>query len=671
MFSTIKNQVKDNFDKLSRSNSKIYYVEIDREKAWECYLNGFDDPIEKQGHNCNCCKSFIRQYGGMVFIENNQVKSIWDIEVQESLYEKPIKNLSDYIHSLPVTDVFMNSFSGLGTDKNTATTKEGTTIVWNHFYVSLDRKFVVNRNDSIPTLQGQARDNKQVLKRSLEELFQESVETVLELIAQNSLYRGKEFEGMLTEFLKIHKEYKNVSVENRDNFCWVKSQSISQTLSRIRNTAIGTLLIDLSKGIDLDTAVTSFERVVAPTNYKRPTSLVTPKMIEEAKKRLEELDLLDSLERRFATPTDVSVENVIYVDKSSDSIDVFKEMTKDTLVNPKTLSKVEEIGIDDFIKNVIPKSKEIEVLVENSHLNNLVSLLTNNNKGAKSMFKWSNPFSWSYTGGITDSMKERVKEAGGKVDGVLRFSIQWNEDGKSIIDLDAHAYEPDGTHIYYSAGYRKDRGNKRTKMSGQLDVDMMSPRKTGVENIAWSDLSKMKDGDYKVSVHNFSGHKNFDGVRCEIEFNGEIYEFSYNKPFTGHLNIATITKRGSTFTVNNLIEGKSSINSKEKWGIKTNQFQKVKFIMNSPNYWTDKTGNKHYMFMLENCINDEPVRPFYNEFLREELSQDRKVFEIMSSKLKVEPSTTQLSGLGFSETQRNHLIVRVKGNFQRVLKVNF
>lgn len=668
MFINIKKQIQDNFDKLSKNQERLFYVELDREKAWECYLEGFDDPEEKQGHNCNCCKSFIRQYGGIVTIENNKVKSIWGVERTDELYQQPIKNLSNYIHSLPVTDVFYNAFPKLGTDFNTVTV-DNKAIQWNHFHLVLDRKFIL-RADIIDSQKGELRANKDVLKRGLEELSLDSFETVLELIAQNSLYRGKESEANVRTFYELKKQYANLPETEKDNFCWLQSTKIHQSVSRIRNTSIGTLLIDLSNGVDLDTAVSAFERVVAPTNYKRPTSLVTPKMVEEAKKQLEQLGFLDSLDRRFATPQDLSVDNLLFVDKSSNIQDIFQELSKDTLVNAKTLSKVEEISIQEFIDKIVPRSTQIKVLLENKHLNNFVSLLMASNKNSRTMFKWNNQFSWAYTGGITDSMKERVKQAGGKVDGVLRFSIQWNEDGKSIIDLDAHAREPDNTHIHYSSGYRKDRGSKGTNMTGILDLDMINPKNTGLENITWSNLSKMSDGNYKFNVHNFSSHKNFDGVRCEIEFNGELYEFAYNKPFTGYLEIATITKKGNNFTIQSNLDGKSAVNSQEKWGLKTCQFHTVKSIMLSPNYWTSQVGNKHFFFALENCENNEPVRPFFNEFLKQELDKDRKVFEIMAGKLKIEPTKNQVSGLGFSDTQRNSIIVQVEGSFKRTLKLN-
>lgn len=93
--------------------------------------------------------------------------------------------------------------------------------------------------------------------------------------------------------------------------------------------------------------------------------------------------------------------------------------------------------------------------------------------------------------------------------------------------------------------------------------------------------------------------------------------------------------------------------------------------MLSPNHWGTNSGNKHYIFILENCVSDETPRPFLNEFLKQEFDENRKVFEIMGSKIKVEETANQLSGLGFSETKNSSMIVRIEGSFKRTLKVNF
>ena len=95
-------------------------------------------------------------------------------------------------------------------------------------------------------------------------------------------------------------------------------------------------------------------------------------------------------------------------------------------------------------------------------------------------------------------------------------------------------------------------------------------------------------------------------------------------------------------------------------------------IMKSPNHWDDKgVGNKHYFFMLEDCKNEGAARGFFNEFLKEEMNEHRKVFEVLGSKMKVERTDNQLSGVGFSSTQKNSIICKVSGSFARTVKVNF
>ena len=62
---------------------------------------------------------------------------------------------------------------------------------------------------------------------------------------------------------------------------------------------IGTLLVDLASGVDLEAAVRSFESKVAPANYKRPTALITQSMIDSALEKLSELGLEDAVKETF------------------------------------------------------------------------------------------------------------------------------------------------------------------------------------------------------------------------------------------------------------------------------------------------------------------------------------------------------------------------------------
>lgn len=655
MFKELKRSVQDRFEMMCKDQVKLFTVNPDRDKIWDLYLESFT-PETRQHHNCNCCKSFLRQYGGIVAIINGEKVTMWSVDAPEE-YQQSIKNVNDYIQSLPIQDVFLNTFVNLGTDKNAV--HANPSIIWEHFYVKLPNQFVHRGSESIESLQGTYRDNKNVLQRSLNELTIDAIETVLELINQGSLYRGNEFKGMVETFQSVKTHY-DLS-DSKDNYCWVAAVTLNQALCRIRNTSIGTLLIDLSNGVDLDTAVRSFERVVAPSNYKRPVALVTPKMVEEAKKKLQELGYMESLDRRYANESDLNVNDTIFTDKSSQITDVFQQMSKDAPVNPKSFTKVEEITIDDFITNVVPTSKSIEVLLENKHLNNMVSLLTAVNSNAPSMFKWNNPFSWSYAGGITDSIKERVKQAGGNVEGVLRVSLSWyNYD-----DLDLHVIEPSRNEIYF-------RNLRNSNTTGYLDVDMNAgsgKTRSAVENIAWTNKSKMLEGKYIVAVNNYVQRETIDsGFVIQIEYEGQTWEFEHKvSPRTS----ATVNVIEFDFNkINGItITGQPQIVSKTKWGLNTNQFHKVSKLMFSPNHWNSNTGNKHFLFFLENCISDESPRPFFNEFLKEELVVQKRFFETLAGKLKVEPTNNQLSGIGFSDTQPNELIVRVEGSFKRTLKI--
>lgn len=468
--------------------------------------------------------------------------------------------------------------------------------------------------------------------------------------------------------------YSVIPDNKKDLYAWHTALTLSDTIGRIRNHSIGVLLTDISEGMDLDTAVRRYEKIVAPTNYKRPKAIYTKKMLEDAKKTITELGYMDSLPRRFATLDDITVNNILFSNRDAAKRiggDIFDDMMAEVAIDPKKFSRVEEVSAEKFVNDILPTAKSVEALLENRHAQNMVSLIAPTNKGAKTMFKWNNGFSWAYTGNITDSdIRENVKSAGGRVDGVLRFSIQWNEDGTDNCDLDAHCIEPSNYEIYFGSAKKP----RFSPTHGQLDVDVINPcGKVAVENITWGNKHQMREGIYQFYVHQYNGSARH-GFRAEIEFNGNVYSFDYSKAMRRGeaVRVADVyLDRFGNLTITKLLP--STVSSREIWGLKTNNFVPVTIVMYSPNYWDNQQGigHRHYFFMLKDCVNPEQPNGFYNEFLDNRLNDHKRVFEALGNKLAVASADDQLSGLGFSATKRNDLIVKVKGATERIMKVKF
>lgn len=685
-FTEMRNKLMEHFNEMVKDVDHLFEVAVDKDELWNLYLDSFPAGTneiyrERRWHDCSCCRQFIKTIGNAVVIKDNQIETIWDFRTDDTTYQSVLDALSAFIKSHAVSDIYVSKFKKIGTLQNYEEMENGQIHEWTHFFVELPDRLVDKSSRSEGDIKGGFRDTRNVFKRSLDEIDMDALDTILELINSNTLYKGEEWKGALTEFRKYKKEYdKLTSDSEKELYAWEKSVKAGIAIGRIRNHSIGTLLVNVSDGMDLDTAVKKYEQIVAPSNYKRPKAIFTKKMLEDAKKTITELGYMDSLQRRFANLNDITINNVLFSNKSAarrmvGSDDIFGQMEKDVVVSPKKFSKVEEISAQDFIDMVLPTAKEIEAFVENKHEKNFVSMIAPVSTDAKTMFKWNNGLSWAYSGNITDSdMKQNVKAAGGNVDGVLRFSIMWNEGQNDNSDLDAHCKEPDGNEIYFG----NCRKPSTSRCGGQLDVDITRPMeqmvgKPSVENITWADMSYMKPGVYKFFVHQYAA-RGSKGFKAEVEFNGEIYSFEYNKPVSGNVQVAEVTlDKNGNFSIKEKLAGNSSVSSREIWGVNTNQFVPVSVISYSPNYFDEQEGigHRHLFFFLKDCVNTEEPNGFYLEFLDNDLMKHKRVFEALGTKCHVEDTDDQLSGIGFSMTKRAELVVKVKGATERVMKIKF
>jgi hypothetical protein len=656
----------------------LFRVNMDGSEVIEIFLKSFpagSNPLfrTRTVHECSCCLRFIKVLGNVVAVINGKKVSIWRFVVDDPIYQVVVDALANVAESREVANQFLHNEKQVGIDKNYEEIN-GHVHTWDHFFVKIPyarnsgNNFYCDSKD-IGLKLSDSKATHDVFLRSLKEITRDSLETVIELVGQNSLYRGEEHKFVVSEFLKSKKKFDKLTESERDLFVWENCNNVAGSVSRILNTSIGSLLSDLSEGKDLEDAVKSFEYKVAPANYKRTTSLVTKKQVETARATIEELGLTSALQRRYAHLSDITVNNILFVNRETRQIiegDVFDSIPTKSSASIKQLDKVEEVSIGKFLLDILPKAESLEVFFENRYVPNLMSLIAPVDDNSGRLLKWNNKFSWTYNGDVTDSIKERVKRAGGNVVGDLCCRLAWH----NYDDLDFHMHEP---------GYEISFMNKAvlSPSGGRLDVDMNAGSGTTrepVENIYYESRSRMKEGSYHLFVHQFAMRETSNiGFDIEVDYLGDVTHYSYDKAIKTNDRVTVVKFKYSREKGIEVLESlKPSYASKEVWNLKTQDFHKVNVLMMSPNYWDEQgTGNKHYFFMLDGCRNDGSARGFYNEFLREELTPHRKVFEMVGSKMNTGESNEQLSGLGFSSTKRSDLLVRVKGSFTRTVRVIF
>lgn len=669
VFTTIQSAVAKQFKAMS--SKRLFSTDADGGALWETYLGSFPDgsnPIYKTRteHDCGCCRHFIKAIGGAVNIVEGKVITLWDFHVEEP-YRAVADAMAEYVRGRAIDNVYLHSERLVGTANSRQLLEDKSVKTWEHYYVNLPPAAVVRKADIGPK-SGEFRATHDVMLRGLTEITRESVDTVLDLIGQNSLYRGEEHKFAVGAFREGLLEFQKLKNDrSRDLFVWEQMENLYASVARIRNSVVGTLLTDLSEGKDLEDAVKAFESKVAPTNYKRPTALVTKAMVAQAQAKVNELGLATALERRYATLDDITVNNILFADRATKkAMNVFDEIAAGTAVDIKKLGKVEEISIADFIAKVLPSAQTVEVLFENRHSGNMVSLIAPVDPTAKQLFKWPNGFSWSYVGDLADSIKERVKQAGGNVTGDFRASLAWfNYD-----DLDLHLRLPNGADIGFQ--------NKRDPYTGgNLDVDMNAgsgSTRTAVENITFPRRERMMEGEYVLYVNQYFQRETLDGgFEIEMEFDGTVYNFAWAATLRTTQNVVVCKFKYSRKDGLAILESLPSKQAtKTIWGLPTQAFHRVRVAMLSPNQWDGREiGNRHFLFMLDGCLNDGTARGFFNEFLSEALTPHRKVLEMVGARMKTDASEIQLSGIGFSSTQRNSLLCRVTGSFARTVNVLF
>lgn len=675
-FLVIKAAVARQFEAIQQND--LFRANVSKDALWDAYQKAFPPGTnekfrERPQHECACCKQFIGQIGNVVAFVNGVKTCIWDINIPaEPVYQEVAAALSKLVLEADVADVFYHikpakGAATAGTDSNIEDVG-GIMRTWEHFFAHVKDTHLLPE-DAIGTALNLQRNKKAVLLKGMREITNDSIDTVLDLIAQNSLHRGKEREDELLAYRELKNEFNKLNQDQEEGWAWVASRKVHDALAALGKSSMGDLLVDLSNEEDLEAAVRKYEFKVGE-GYQRTDSVVTAAMKKRAETDVEAMGLTSALRRRHANLADITVRNVLHANRSTKSKlagSAFDAIP--TKVKQPSLDRVEDVTIEQFLEHILPRAETVEVFMKNEHVAQLMSLTTAVDPTAKSLFKWDNNFAWAYYGDVAVSIKEKVKAAGGNIEGDLCCRLAWDYTD----DLDLHMIEPDGTHIHFN--------NRNSRAGGHLDIDANGQdgiKANPVENIYYQSQSKMQEGVYTLFVHNYTRRDSTKrGFEAEIDFMGQVTKFVYEGVVRAQKDEIIVAKFQYTRSKGiKFLEQLPSVpgiqQARTEWGVTTQNWHTVNAVMLSPNYWDGhKVGNKQWFFMLDKCLNPDPVRGYYNEFLAADLREHRKTFEILGAVTKSPYADEQLSGIGFSETQRASIQCRVTGSFTRVVNIVF
>lgn len=636
----------------------LVMVHAERDELFDLYLDNIPanhNQIfrQRRRYDGNYDKHFIRNLGGVLFIHNDfKVETIWDVALSPDNYLIfAAKALNDHVKAARIDNYLVKSERVAGNLSNVDNYDD--TIIWEHFYYKLPDAYV---KPNVNELQGTYANWVAMLSRGMNDLSLDAAKEVQSLIDSNALYRGKEFKGAVDKFIELKEAHAKAA--DKGLWVWLNTKRLGEQ-TRFRSTVIGTLVEDLTNGVDLERAVASFESKVAPTNYKRTTALVTPMMIAKAKADVAELGYSESIYRELAELKDLPTDKMIYVESRAKTVDVFDTMSEEAGAVVKSVDNAVQISASELLAK-LKGAKKVEVLRQPHSVANEFVLTRAADSTAPNMFKWDNTLAWAYTSGTTDAIKERVKEAGGDVTGDVRVSLAWH----SPCDLDLSV---ERMSTFELVNYVR---HNRKNFGAELDLDMNGLDKhdseNPVENIVWRDIADMPNGKYAVFVHNYNSRSPINkGFKIQVEILGVISTFEYANTLSGGKkeNCLTLEKTGTGVEITYMNKALTLVSKSRAGG----EFVSVSRVMTSPNCWGDTPiGNEHLMFIVDGFECKKPVRGFFNEYLKAELNEHRKVFEVLGAKTMVEPAGQCVGGYGYSLTSKQEFVVRID---KRIYKV--
>lgn len=380
------------------------------DELWTRFLKALPADY-RQVYNCNCCRRFITNYGGLVTIGENGMPEplLWDKEDAPEFFYNAVVLMRKFIIASRVSGVFVwDNLLDWGTP---------LTGRWTHFGGTPMAHWKANPLKTPEQEEAEKKEEFGMLSRALSNYKLDVAKEAVRFLESDTLHRSDVALQCATWFLNLHlaldavrRRHPNPSGVSAGTLCsnvvWTQVAKAPAGWCHVSTSMIGTLLEDIKSGLSVEVVKARWDKKVNPFQYLRPQAAPSDGAIKRAEEIFAKLGLAPALRRRFARFDEVEAMGAMlwkpaFELPSEESAEgVFSHL------RPKHKSKIVPAELDagkitweKFKEKVLPYALEIEFMATPFRKMGYYGFVTAAIPTAPPVLQWDslehrNPFSW-------------------------------------------------------------------------------------------------------------------------------------------------------------------------------------------------------------------------------------------------------------------------------------
>ena len=395
LFEVVGQVVHENFAAAIEKHGPHLFVVDPGVDLFEVYLDNLPEG-QRQYHNCDCCKRFVRRYGSLAVIdsEGRIVPVMWDVSGRA--YEIPIYfdafvAMFKQVARGTIKGVFLDTGAVWGTPEAGG---------WRHFHVQPKPDLLYRRRDMTANQAMAAkREDFRTLNRALAEFSRDQVAQAVTLLNASALYRSEKVLGPAESLLRLH-DQQRVTRRNYAHMVWRAVAEAPAGFCTPRSSMVGTLLDDIKAGMSFDEVKRRFDAKMSPLLYQRPQAAPSAGNIKAAEKLVGKLGIEPALHRRYARLDEIQTIWKPVEEEKPEKGGVFGHLVPKGQFEkrPMRIASAVPMTWEKFRRTVLPDAKKIEFLTW-AAMDSYCAIVTASNPDAPPILQWDsegarNPFSW-------------------------------------------------------------------------------------------------------------------------------------------------------------------------------------------------------------------------------------------------------------------------------------